>query len=277
MDQQKILIAAHRGTAGGNIPFNVTPAFECALAQRADILELDVSKSRDGVLYVFHPKLEPVFLGIDTLLSDMDSPEIDKLRYLNFDRAVTQYPIERLEEVLKTFRGRCRINVDKFWVAPLEIAALIRELGMQDQVLVKSRFSPEALRDAQEYALDLPYMPVYYDVPYLPKYCDVIDPEEAFRDFRGRWEGVELCFSSEDSPLAQRSFVEKAHRQGKKLWINSIVYNYKKVLSAGHNDDVAVAGDPDKGWGWLAQQGYDIIQTDFPLMLHEYLTQKGLR
>ncbi|MBQ3865887.1 MAG: glycerophosphodiester phosphodiesterase, partial [Clostridia bacterium] len=85
----RILIAAHRGACGGNVPCNTTPAFECALAQKADIIELDVSRSKDGKLFVFHPKLEPVFLGTDRLIADTDSREVETWRFLNMDRAVT--------------------------------------------------------------------------------------------------------------------------------------------------------------------------------------------
>ena len=49
---QKVLLAAHRGIAGANIPCNSIPAFQGALNQGADLIELDISRSLDGVLYV---------------------------------------------------------------------------------------------------------------------------------------------------------------------------------------------------------------------------------
>ena len=57
--KKHILIAAHRGTAGGNLPCNTLAAYEAALRQGADIVELDVSRSADGELFVFHPGMEP--------------------------------------------------------------------------------------------------------------------------------------------------------------------------------------------------------------------------
>jgi glycerophosphoryl diester phosphodiesterase len=27
----------------------------------------------------------------------------------------------------------------------------------------------------------------------------------------------------------------------------------------------------DKGWGWLSDKGFDFIQTDWPMMLIDYL------
>ena len=50
-----VLVAAHRGSAAGNIPCNTLAAYEIALRQGADIVELDVAKTADGELFVFHP------------------------------------------------------------------------------------------------------------------------------------------------------------------------------------------------------------------------------
>ena len=49
---EKIMIVAHRGAFGGNIPCNVIPAFEAALKQGADVIEIDVEMSADGKLYI---------------------------------------------------------------------------------------------------------------------------------------------------------------------------------------------------------------------------------
>ena len=56
---EKILIAAHRGSFGGNIPCNTIASYEIALKQGADIIEVDVEMGGDGKLYIFHPTMEP--------------------------------------------------------------------------------------------------------------------------------------------------------------------------------------------------------------------------
>ena len=53
-----ILVVAHRGVAAGNIPCNTIPAYEAALRQGADMIEIDVDMSKDGKLYIFHPGME---------------------------------------------------------------------------------------------------------------------------------------------------------------------------------------------------------------------------
>lgn len=58
-ENENILIAAHRGVSGGNIPCNTLAAFDVALRQGADIIECDIAKSTDGKVFVFHPGTEP--------------------------------------------------------------------------------------------------------------------------------------------------------------------------------------------------------------------------
>ena len=59
----RILVAAHRGVSGANIPCNSLTAFQIALNQGADIVELDVPASADGELFVFHPCTEKYALA----------------------------------------------------------------------------------------------------------------------------------------------------------------------------------------------------------------------
>ena len=259
---RNVLIAAHRGVSGGNIPCNSIPGFQAALRQGADIIELDVAPSRDGVLYVFHPGMEHVFLRSDTLIRDMDSYQVDSLVLRNQDGAHTPYHVPRLREVLELLQGKCYINLDKFWDCPDQIAKEVRALGMQDQVLIKTSDSPENFSRVEEVAADLPYMVIAWD-------------KDEFTDHlltrKLRYAGVEALFASEEVPICQESYVRGMADRGMVMWANSIVYDYHAVLTAGHTDDIAVSQDPDYGWGWLIDRGFNIIQTDWPLAMKQYL------
>ena len=259
---RRVLIAAHRGVAGGNIPCNSIPAFQAALRQGADIIELDVARARDGVLYVFHPGMEPEFLRCGKYICEMDSHEVDAQVLRNQDGAHTQYRVPRLREVLELLKGKCYINLDKFWSCPAEISKEVRELNMQDQVLVKTMVSRENFERVEEVASDLPYMVVAWDHDDFS--------EELYRR-NLRYVGVEALFATENVPICQEAYVRSMAEKGMVMWANSIVYDYNAVLTAGHTDDIAVSTDPDYGWGWLVDRGFNIIQTDWPLALKQYL------
>ena len=48
----------------------------------------------------------------------------------------------------------------------------------------------------------------------------------------------------------------------------------KAVISAHHTDDISLSKDPALGWGWLCDKGVDFIQTDWLLMMKDYLARR---
>lgn len=261
------LIVAHRGVSGGNIPCNTLAAYEIALRQGADMIEIDVEMSADGKLLIFHPGMEPVHLWCAERLPRMTAEEISRLRYVNYDRTPTQFGVATLDEVLEQFGNRCLINVDKFWGHPKEIYQVIRRHGMLDRVVVKSRLSEKVLSVLEEIAPELPFMPIVRDT--YPEH-------EALMRRRIRYVGAEVLFREETAEVASEAFLDRMHRDGKLVWVNAIIYDCREQLCAGHSDDRSLTGDPADGWGWLAGRGFDLIQTDWPLMMREYLDAAGL-
>ena len=262
-----VIVAAHRGTAAGNIPCNTLPAYEMALRSGADMIEIDVEMSSDGVLYVFHPRMEKAHLGIDTFIKDMPSAEVEELRYRNFDNALTQFKVNTFDEIMEAFRGRCYINVDKFWGHPEEIYRGIKRHGVEDQIIVKSPITDEVFTVLKDIAPDLAFMPVVREVHPMH--------EELMRSGIN-YVGAEVLFFTDEDEVASEKFVDMMHKDGKLLWVNPIIYNYKKQIVAGHSDDRAIMGDPDGSWGWLAKRGYDILQTDWVAPMISYLKENKL-
>ena len=265
--QKKILIVAHRGAFGGNIPCNTLASYEIALKQGADMIEIDVEMSADGKLYIFHPGMEPHHLYHMEHIRKMTSEEVSRLRYVNYDRTYTQFGVNTLDELLEAFKGRCYINVDKFWGHPKEIYEAIKRHGVTDQILVKSAPSDKVLEVLEEVAPELPFMPIVKNEHPM---------HERLLKSRINYVGAEVLFVKDDATVASPEFIDMMHRDEKLVWVNSIIYNYKDQLAAGHSDDTALCSAPELGWGWLAKRGFDFIQTDWTMMLVDYLKQNGL-
>ena len=264
--KEKIIIVAHRGVFGGNIPCNTMAAYEIALKQGADMLETDVNATADGKLICFHPGMEKEHLAKKVSLPQMPWSEVSKLRFANIDDHVTQFGILTFDDFLETFKDRCFINVDKFWGHPVEIAEAIRKHNIADQILVKSGISDKVLNTLEEVAPELQFMPIVKDVH---------EHHERLMNSNINYIGAEVIFDSEDKPVASDEFIDMMHKYGKLVWVNSIIYDVKAQLSAGHSDDTALTESEEKGWGWLADKGFDFIQTDWPLMLIDYLKKTG--
>ncbi len=255
------LLVAHRGVCGANIPCNSIAAYKIALSQGADVVEIDVSKSKDGKFYVFHPGMEHVFLKSKPLW-ELNSDEIDELYLLNQDSVPTSYKVPTLEEVLLLLKDKVYINVDKFWTDVEGISKIIRGCGVDKQVIVKTYVDDKALEAVTKYAPDFMFMPLVWHKD------DVTDKllENGVNVI-----GVEALFPNESDDCASDEYIKNMHDKGLLVWSNSIIYNEKDVISAHHTDDISLTDDPDKGWGWLIDKGFDFIQTDWLLMLKDYI------
>lgn len=259
--EHRPLLAAHRGVCGGNIPCNSEKAFRAALAQGADIIELDVTRGADGTLWVFHPGMEHVHLAQRRPLCAMKASAISRLRFVNSDRTRTETPLLTLDDAFELLKDRCLLNIDKYWMYPGPIVDCIRRHNLQSQVLVKI---PAKKSDADKAAAAAPELPLFVMV----RDKDEITPYIQSKGIH--LAGVEALFAREDAPVVSDSAIESYHARGLAVWGNAIVYNYKDVISAGHTDDKAVCGDPDFGWGWFREKGFDIVQTDFLLAAKQY-------
>ena len=264
--KENIVVVAHRGAAGGNIPCNTLAAYEIALKQGADMIEVDVSCSKDGQLFLFHPGMERAHLNRFISLGMLNIATITKMHYVNCDNTPTQFTIADFDSFLEQFKGRCYINIDKFWSNPEKIYQAIKRHDMVDQMLVKSSMSDKVIKILEEVAPELPFMPIIRKEHRA---------HERLLRSNVNYIGVEILFKQDDEYLASEDFIEKMHNDNILCWVNSIIYNHKEQLAGGHSDDSALTQSEEYGWGWLADKGFDCIQTDWPMMLIDYLKKNG--
>lgn len=257
-------LAAHRGVCGANIPCNSIAAYKIALTQGADVVEIDVSKSKDGEYFVFHPWMEPQFLK-SNYLWELTAEEIKNLRLLNQDGVPTSYSVPTLEEVLLLLKDKVYINVDKFWTDVEGITKIIRKCGVEKQVIVKTHLDEEYLSKVEKYAPDLMFVPLVW-------HKDEITENLLKRNIN--LIGTEVLFDKDTDPCISKGYVESMHKKGLLVWANSIIYNEAEVISGGHSDDYSLHTDPNGGWGWLIDQNVDFIQTDWLLMLKNYVDSR---
>lgn len=107
-----MLKIAHRG-ASGRYPENTLAAFAAAIAAGADMCELDVQLSRDGVAVVIHDAT------IDRTTDSRGRVEATTLAELRradagvrFGQQFAGQRIPTLDEVLRLTAGRCGLNIE---------------------------------------------------------------------------------------------------------------------------------------------------------------------
>ena len=258
-------LVAHRGVCCANIPCNTIAAYKIALAQGADVVEIDVSKTKDGRFYVFHPGMEPIFLRTDKRIPDMSSEELDSMFLVNQDGVQTSYKVPTLESVLALLKDKVYINVDKFWTDIEGISEEIRKAGVEKQVIVKTGVDKPTLDKVKKYAPDFMFVPLIWGKDGITESLSA-DGVNVI--------GAEILFGKESDHCISDEYIAKMHEKGLLVWMNSIIYNEKDVISAHRTDDISLTDSPDKGWGWMIDKGADFIQTDWLLMLKQYIAER---
>ena len=256
--QKKILLTAHGGYNGGIITFNSMMGFEAAVRAGADIIEIDLARSAEGKLYVFHPGTEKRMLGRDCDITKMTNAEIEALRIID-----AKQPIPSLDDLFEAFKGRCYINTDKAYSCFPELIRAIRRHGIADQIILKGE-----VKDTRVYDMTEELAP---DIPFMAVSTDTDNALEACRNRNINYIGSEVVFAKDNAPVAQDSYIEMMHKNGKLIWVNPILFWLTCPLVGGHDDHISLLGEPDKGWGWLADKGYDILQTDWVTDCISYL------
>lgn len=133
-------IYAHRG-ANEHAPENTMAAFQLALDQHADGIELDAMLSEDGQVVVIHDDTVDRTTNGSGRVREMTLEQIRSLDAGKGERIPT------LEEVLERFGGKLLINIELknyasiFDALPIKVAKLINHFGLEDSVLISS-FNP---------------------------------------------------------------------------------------------------------------------------------------
>jgi glycerophosphoryl diester phosphodiesterase len=151
-------VIAHRG-ASRERPENTIAAFDEALRQGADGIELDVQLSRDGVLFVYHDRTLARAGGGRRRVHALDAAELERLRFRG-ER------IPRLDEVLHRYSGATRLLVeaksregaaerDSHAALARAVARGLREAGVAGRTLVLS-FETAVLDELEACAPEIP-------------------------------------------------------------------------------------------------------------------------
>lgn len=262
---RKVFVVAHRGD-WRNAPENSLQAFKNCIDMGVDMIELDLKKSKDGVLVIMHDNtLDRTTTGHGRP-SDFTLDELKKLRLKSGHGIASRHQIPTLEEVLLACKGKILINIDKGYDFFKDVYALTERTGTTRQVVIKSGHDLARVQAENSDVLGkVTFMPIIT--------LTAPDAEKRIADYAAIHPvAMECCFNKADDNVLARLRQVKA--SGSKVWLNSLWPS----LNGGHDDDTAVElGKPDETWGWLLDNGAALIQTDRPAQLIKYLKKKGRR
>jgi glycerophosphoryl diester phosphodiesterase len=262
LEEKKLLIASHRGCIAGNIIGNTIPAFKSAFQMGADICEMDVIKSTDGIFYAFHDGGEPLSFHRDECIKTMSSAMIDSLDYYNSIGGVSNYHTNRVEEILRFFCHGELFNIDRAWDIFPELDQFLK--GFPDvirQVLLKAPITQETLEFLEHCEQKYMFMPIAYSVQ---------DVKDVLRYQNINLVGIEMIAESQKDELFRQEVIDMILEQGLFTWVNAITLNGDINLYGNLDDDISIREAPEYGWGRLFEKKIQILQTDWPSIMDQY-------
>ncbi|CCW70014.1 unnamed protein product [Phytomonas sp. Hart1] len=256
-------VACHRGD-WRNYVENTLEAVESCIAMGADLVEVDVWRTKDGHLIVMHDEMLDRTSNGKGRIGEHTLAEIRALRLKDGLGNMTDFTIPTVEEVLLLAKDRILVNLDKADVYLAEVYELLEKTGMISQTILKSESTYQQMIDKWGDIMErVVFMPVFN----LTQKTTLKELQNLFTPHHQLYE---INFEKED--LEKLLFIKKmAIQTGCTLWINTIW----PTICGGHSDDRALK-DRDAAWGFVIDVlGAGILQTDRPQMMLNYLKSRG--
>ena len=232
------------------------------------MVEIDVRATSDGHLIAMHDETVDRTTNGHGRVAEMTLAEIAGLRLREGQggpgAAVTDQRVPTVEVLLATAKNRILVNLDAKVEIRDEAYRVAASMQVADQLLIKmSLSSPDDTDlDAMRFFGNTLFMPIVRETNG--------DLQQQVRNFKGVDAVAFEVIYREEVALAEACAAAAAQRA--RCWVNTMW----DELSPGHSDDVAME-NPEGHWGHLVHLGVNMVQTDRPEELVEYLASTRSR
>ncbi len=273
---------AHRAITyiGNPIPENSLVAIQDSIDHKVDIVELDISRTKDGVYVLCHDssiKRTTTYTG-SLNVSEMTYAEICKyplLQYTGGSRDVYRdengntLVMPTFEDALKLCKGKIMINLDKFtsqWSNRMELYELVRKNDCLDIVMFKGGYDSQKIL-----GWHAEIMKKYGKDATMPNFCTMNSKRNAeswVKEIKAHHDAktaftVEAGFSDYTQPQSNPAVIAKI-KQYTRTFTNVLFESIGGTHSAKHKEN-------STGWAAVLSLGYNIIQTNNAADLVDYI------
>jgi glycerophosphoryl diester phosphodiesterase len=258
-----VLVISHRGD-WRNFPENSLEGFSSAIDMGVDIIEMDVAKTKDNQLVIMHDQTLDRTTSGKGLVSDWTLDSLRKL-YLKDGLGIeTKFRIPTLEEALLVCKGKALVNLDKSYEFFNQAYAIAKKTGTTNQIVMKgyNKSVDQVMADFGTKLDTITFMPII-NLDSQPNALQIIDDYQT----KLKVKAFEIVFSKDSSKVL--TMFPQIKQKGSRIWVNSLWPS----MNAGHEDNEAVK-NKDSIYGWYLKKGVNMIQTDRPQLLINYLRIK---
>ena len=258
----QILVSAHRGD-WRNAPENSLQAFQYCIDMGVDIIELDVQETKDGHLVIMHDKKVDRTTKAKGLVKDWTLDSLKTLTLVSGIGSMTSQRIPTLEEALTLCKGKIMVNIDKGYNYFDKCVAVAKKTGTLNHIIMKGKVPYERLEKEHGEKLDQVYFAAMARL-------DRPDAEKTIDEYMEKRPPIafEMTVPSDSLPLMEKFPIMR--EKGTNVWVNALW----PVNNAGHDDEKAVFDN--SVYDWFINNHVNIIMTDRPQVLLDYLRSKGL-
>ncbi len=264
LKNRPFLIMSHRGFWGGNIIQNTRQSAQLAQQSGADIIEIDICRTSDGIYYLFHDDNERTLLGVDINFNLLSSYEIEGRDMFNSVGEESGYKVETLDDFLTWLPENYIINIDRsweYWEDP-HFFELIEKSGKVNQLIIKSPANEKFLNILNELSFKIPYV-------MIAKEPSDIRLVHSFKNIN--FVGVELVADSlKKNPLFHEATLNYIDDLGLLTIANAEHLGKHHELFGNLNDSNALLHRGEEVWKEILSFNIDVIQTDWPNFLEEF-------
>ncbi|WP_419699595.1 glycerophosphodiester phosphodiesterase family protein [Mucilaginibacter sp. NFX135] len=247
VSKHKFIISAHRGDHV-IYPENTLAAYQEAIKNEADYVEIDLRTTKDGELVSMHDGTVNRMTNGQGQVKDLALAELEQLRVKSKDTTSTEiYRIPTFKQILQLCKNKINIYLDFKAADPALAYQMIKQYGMEKQVLVYINSAPQftGWRKAA------PKMPLMLSLP------DSVKTVAGMDSFIMKYQPDILDGSYKQYNADMVKFAEDKHIP---VW-----------------PDIQSGGEGPADWDKALAVGLSGFQTDHPAALVKYLKGKGLR
>lgn len=240
------VVIAHRGDHS-LYPENTLQAYQQAINDGADFIEIDLRTTKDGGLISLHDASVNRMTNGKGAIKDLTLAEVEKLTVKSADSLHSSFHIPTIEEILKLSKNKINIYIDFKSADPVVVYKILKQFKMEKHVLVyineETQFG--------EWRKAAPEMPLMGSLP------DGTKTVEAMLKFMNQYH-----FDILDGDYTQ---------------YNAEMLNVAKQNKVTVWPDVQSPKEDESVWLQALNMGFKGAQTDRPALLIAFLKKNGTR
>ena len=259
---KEIIVVAHRGD-WRHAPENSLQAIQNCILMGVDMVEIDIQKTKDGHLVLMHDKTIDRTTNGKGRVSEMTLEKLKQFKLKDGLGKTTMHKIPTLEEAMLLAKDKILINLDKSYTIFDECFNVLEKTNTLHQVIFKGEKTRKQVEKDYGKYLDKVYFMPMVKLPNK-KAKAIVD------DYLENTPPIAFAFGVPQDTIQLINYFDEIRKKGSSVWVNSLW----KRHNGGHDDEKA-ALDPTV-YDWYIDNSIDIIQTDRPQLLLDYLRSKGL-